>query len=101
VEGGGRQSHPNNGAVQPWSIYGPCLYALTYNVTNMLTENQINSAMDAIAKKNWDPQTLVYDMQNSSTVDHHNADLRQWLAGMNDYGYKTLIERLKRMDDRV
>jgi hypothetical protein len=66
----------------------------------MLTEHQINSAMDAIAKKNWDEQTLMYDLQNSSSVDHHNADLRQWLAGMNDYGYSTLLERLERMDDR-
>jgi hypothetical protein len=67
----------------------------------MLTENQINSATDAIAKKNWDEKTLMYDLQNSSTVDHNNAGLRQWLAGMNDYGYETLIERLKRMDNRV
>jgi hypothetical protein len=30
-------------------------------------------------------------------VDHHNADLRQWLTGMTDYGYNTLIERMKRL----
>jgi hypothetical protein len=56
--------------------------------------------MDAIAKKNIDESVLMYDMQNSSTVDHHNADLRQWLAGMSDDGQKNLMERLERMDNR-
>jgi hypothetical protein len=44
--------------------------------------------------------TLMYNMQNSSAVDHHNADLRTWLAGISDYGYSTLIQRLGRMDNR-
>jgi hypothetical protein len=65
-----------------------------------ITEEQIGRAMDAIAKKDLDVPELMYDMQNSSTVDYHNADLRQWLAGMTDYGYSTLIERLARMLDR-
>jgi hypothetical protein len=39
----------------------------------------------------------MYDMQNFSKVDHHNADLHAWLAGMSSDGYSALIERLKRL----
>lgn len=62
-----------------------------------IDEDQIKKAMDLIAKKGLDTQVLMYNMQNSSTVEHQNADLREWLAGMTDYGYGTLIERLDRM----
>ena len=62
----------------------------------MVTEEQIRYAMDLIAKKNWDVKVLMYDMQNVSKVGHNNADLHEWLAGMTDDGYITLIERLKR-----
>ncbi|MDW5562631.1 MAG: hypothetical protein SA339_05330 [Methanomassiliicoccus sp.] len=62
----------------------------------MVTEDQIKYAMDLIAEKEWDVPTLMYDMQNSSSVKHDKADLHEWLAGMTEYGYATLIERLKR-----
>lgn len=62
-----------------------------------ISEDRVRSAMDLIAKKGFDVQVLMYDMQNSSTVEHQNADLHEWLAGMTDYGYSTLIERLARM----
>jgi H2-forming N5,N10-methylenetetrahydromethanopterin dehydrogenase-like enzyme len=61
------------------------------------SEEQIRKAMDLIAQKGLDAQVLMYDMQNSSTADYNNADIREWLAGMTDYGYITLIERLGRM----
>jgi H2-forming N5,N10-methylenetetrahydromethanopterin dehydrogenase-like enzyme len=60
------------------------------------SEEQIRKAMDLIAQKGLDAQVLMYDMQNSSTADYNNADIREWLAGMTDYGYITLIERLGR-----
>jgi hypothetical protein len=66
-------------------------------VKMMVTEERIKYAMDLIAEKKWDAQTLMYDMQNSSTTKHDNADLHEWLANMTDYGYDTLIERLKRL----
>jgi hypothetical protein len=69
-------------------------------VKNVITEEEIEYAMDLIAKKNCSVPTLMYDMQNSSTVDHHNADLRQWLAGMTDDGYVNLIVRLERMENQ-
>jgi hypothetical protein len=69
-------------------------------VINVINEEQIECAMNAIAKKNCDVPTLMYNMQNSSSVDHHDADLRGWLAGMTDYGYGTLIERVERMENR-
>jgi hypothetical protein len=69
-------------------------------VSNVITEEQMEQAMDIIAKKNCDVPTLMYNMQNSSAVDHHNADLRTWLAGISDYGYSTLFQRLGRMDNR-
>lgn len=65
-------------------------------VTSMITEEQIKYAMNLIAEKKWDVPNLMYDMQNSSSVKHENADLREWLAGMTDDGYDTLIERLNR-----
>jgi hypothetical protein len=64
---------------------------------DVATDEQIKYAMDMIVKKNCNVPTLMYDMQNFSTVDHNNADLRDWLAGMNTYGYEVLIERLERM----
>jgi hypothetical protein len=66
-------------------------------MVEMATDEQIKYAMDMIVKKNCDISTLMYDMQNFSTIDHDNADLRNWLAGMTIYGYKVLIERLERM----
>lgn len=62
----------------------------------LVNEEQIKYAMDLIAEKKRDPSILMYNMQNSSTVEHKNADLHDWLAGMTDDGYATLIERLKR-----
>lgn len=62
-----------------------------------ISEDQIRKAMDTIAKKGLDAQVLMYNMQNSSTVEYQGADLHEWLAGMSDYGYATLVERLGRM----
>jgi hypothetical protein len=63
----------------------------------MINEKQIEDAADIITKKSVDLPTLMSNMQNSSSVDYHNADLRKWLAGMNDYGYNYLMERLEGM----
>jgi hypothetical protein len=63
----------------------------------MATEEQIKYAMDMIVKKKIDASVLMYDMQNLSVVDHNNADLREWLAGMTADRYSALIERLERM----
>lgn len=65
-------------------------------VRPMVTEEQIKYAMDLIAEKKWDAPNLMYNMQNVSTVKHKDADLREWLAGLSEEGYITLIERLKR-----
>jgi hypothetical protein len=53
--------------------------------------------MDLIVEKKRDASVLMYDMQNYSTVDHNNADLHEWLAGMTSDGYSALIERLNRL----
>ena len=66
-------------------------------MVEMVTDEQIKYAMDMIVKKNCNVSTLMYDMQNLSTMDHDNADLRDWLAGMTTYGYEILIERLEKM----
>ncbi len=63
----------------------------------MIAEDQIEYAMDLIAKKHTNVSALMYDMQNLSSVDHNNAGLREWLSGMTDDGYSILIERLARM----
>jgi hypothetical protein len=65
-------------------------------VRKMITDEQIKKASDLVDQKQADVAVLMYDMQNFSTVDHHNADLRVWLAGMTADGYDSLIERLKR-----
>jgi hypothetical protein len=50
-----------------------------------------------IAQKNCNVPVLMYDMQNLSSVNHDNADLRAWLAGMSADGYRAFMERLERM----
>jgi hypothetical protein len=63
----------------------------------MVTEEQNKYAVDMVAQKNCNVPVLMYDMQNLSSVNHDNADLRAWLVGMSADGYRAFIERLERM----
>lgn len=63
----------------------------------MATEEHIQYAMDMIAKKKINVPVIMSDYQNHSIVDHDNADLREWLAGMTDEDCLSLIEFLVRM----
>lgn len=63
----------------------------------MITEEQIRYVVDAINKKKIDASRIMYNMQNSSSVDFHNASLPVWLRGITEDGYKTLVERIERM----
>ena len=63
----------------------------------MITEEQIRHVTDVINKKKIDASRIMNNMQNSSSVDFHNASLLVWLAGITEDGYNTLIERIDRM----